>query len=157
MPAEKSNPTQYHATSAPFPTHGLPANHVTEASLILATHNRRPTMPSCAFSVHLDQATILERRGARSIPNRASSWLFLLYAGCSAGSEPSVSDLPKEVNSSSGERAKVVLAHVRVIDGTGAAAVGGSERCLLGGKIRNIERGATLPRRRITTVLDLHG
>jgi imidazolonepropionase-like amidohydrolase len=53
--------------------------------------------------------------------------------------------------------AKVVLTHVRVIDGTGAAAVEDQNVVLESGKIRAIEKGADVAAAANTTVLDLRG
>jgi imidazolonepropionase-like amidohydrolase len=52
---------------------------------------------------------------------------------------------------------KVVLEHVEVIDGTGAAAVADQNITLEGGKITAISAGADVPASEGTTVLDLHG
>jgi imidazolonepropionase-like amidohydrolase len=53
--------------------------------------------------------------------------------------------------------AKVVLTHVRVIDGTGAAAVEDQNVVLENGKFRAIEKGADVAAAADTTVLDLRG
>ena len=52
---------------------------------------------------------------------------------------------------------KVVLAHVRVIDGTGKAAVDDRNIVIQGGKISAIQAGADVPAAAGTTVLDLRG
>jgi imidazolonepropionase-like amidohydrolase len=52
---------------------------------------------------------------------------------------------------------RVVLAHVRVIDGTGHAAVDDRNVVVERGKITAIEAGADVPATGDTTVLDLHG
>ena len=52
---------------------------------------------------------------------------------------------------------KVVLTHVRVIDGTGAAAVEDQNVVLESGKITAIERGADVVADKSTAVLDLRG
>jgi imidazolonepropionase-like amidohydrolase len=52
---------------------------------------------------------------------------------------------------------KVVLEHVEVIDGTGAAAVRDQNITLEGGKITAISAGADVPASEGTTVLDLRG
>ena len=52
---------------------------------------------------------------------------------------------------------KVVLTHVRVIDGTGAAAVEDQNLVIEGGKISALQRGADVAAATGTTVLDLHG
>ncbi len=53
--------------------------------------------------------------------------------------------------------AKVVLAHVRVIDGTGAPAVEDQNVVIENGKITAVENGADVAAVEGTTVLDLHG
>jgi imidazolonepropionase-like amidohydrolase len=52
---------------------------------------------------------------------------------------------------------KVILTHVRVIDGTGAAVVEDQNVIIEGGKIRTIEPGAEVAAAADTTVVDLHG
>jgi len=52
---------------------------------------------------------------------------------------------------------RVVLTHVRVIDGTGASAVEDQNVTLLGGKIAAIEKGADVAKADDAMVLDLHG
>ena len=52
---------------------------------------------------------------------------------------------------------KIVLQHVRVIDGTGAAAVQDRNVVIEGGKILSIEKGADVSAATGTTVLDLRG
>lgn len=52
---------------------------------------------------------------------------------------------------------KVVLAHVRVIDGTGAEAVDDQNVAMEGGKIVSIEKGADVAASAGVTVLDLRG
>lgn len=52
---------------------------------------------------------------------------------------------------------KVVLTHVRVIDGTGAAAVEDQNVVIEGGKISALQKGADVAAATGTTVLDLHG
>jgi imidazolonepropionase-like amidohydrolase len=51
----------------------------------------------------------------------------------------------------------VVLEHVRVIDGTGAAAEEDRNVTIEGGKIQSVEAGADVPAAEGRTVLDLHG
>jgi imidazolonepropionase-like amidohydrolase len=53
--------------------------------------------------------------------------------------------------------AKIVLAHVRIIDGTGAPAVEDQNVVIEGGKITAIQNGADVPTDKNTAVLDLHG
>jgi imidazolonepropionase-like amidohydrolase len=52
---------------------------------------------------------------------------------------------------------KIVLTHVRVIDGTGAAAVDDQNVVIENGKITAIDKGADVPAASGTTVLDLRG
>ena len=52
---------------------------------------------------------------------------------------------------------KIVLTHVRIIDGTGAAAVEDQNVVIEGGKITAIEKGSDVPAANGTMVLDLHG
>ena len=52
---------------------------------------------------------------------------------------------------------KIVLTHVRVIDGTGAPAVEDQNVVIQGGKIAAIEKGADVPAAEGTTVLNLGG
>jgi imidazolonepropionase-like amidohydrolase len=52
---------------------------------------------------------------------------------------------------------KVVLTHVRVIDGTGAAAVEDQNVVIEGGKISALQKGADVTAAAGMTVLDLHG
>src|ERR1700719_3248170 len=51
---------------------------------------------------------------------------------------------------------KIVLTHVRIIDGTGGPAVEDQNVVIEGGKIAGIEKGADLTATAGTTVLDLH-
>jgi len=53
--------------------------------------------------------------------------------------------------------ARVVLSHVRVIDGTGAAAIEDQNVVIEAGKIAAIQKGGDAPAADGTTVLDLHG
>ena len=55
------------------------------------------------------------------------------------------------------QAAKVVLTHVRIIDGTGASAVEDQNVVIAGGKIAEVQRGADVPPAADITVLDLHG
>ena len=52
---------------------------------------------------------------------------------------------------------KVILEHVRVIDGTGKPAVDDQNIVIEGGKIAAVQAGADVPAAAGTTVLDLHG
>jgi imidazolonepropionase-like amidohydrolase len=53
--------------------------------------------------------------------------------------------------------AKVVLTHVRIIDGTGTAAVDDQNVVIEGGKITAIMKAADVVADKNTAVLDLHG
>jgi len=55
------------------------------------------------------------------------------------------------------DAAKVVLAHVRVIDGTGAAAVEDRNVVIEDGKISAIENGTDVAASPRVTILDLRG
>jgi imidazolonepropionase-like amidohydrolase len=75
--------------------------------------------------------------------------------GASGQTAPQLSPLTQKyvrVNSP-----RVVLIHVRIIDGTGASAVEDQNVILQGGKIAAIEKGAEVARADNTMVLDLHG
>src|SRR6266446_7012941 len=52
---------------------------------------------------------------------------------------------------------KVVLTHVRIIDGTGRPAVEDQNVVIENGKISTIDKGADVPTDKNTAVLDLHG
>jgi imidazolonepropionase-like amidohydrolase len=85
-----------------------------------------------------------------------SSVVLLLFAALNLHAQSS--ELSKAVQEvvrvNSG---KVVLAHVRIIDGTGTAAVEDQNVVLEGGKIIAIEKGADVLAANGTMVLDLHG
>ena len=55
------------------------------------------------------------------------------------------------------QAAKVVLTHVRIIDGTGAPAVEDQNIVITAGKIAAVQKGADVPPTADTTVLDLRG
>ena len=55
------------------------------------------------------------------------------------------------------DAAKVVLTHVRVVDGTGAPAVDDENIAIQAGKIVAVGKGADVSAAPGTTVLDLHG
>jgi len=55
------------------------------------------------------------------------------------------------------QSAKVVLEHVRIIDGTGAPAVEDQNIVIAGGEISAVQKGADVPPAEGTTVLDLRG
>src|SRR5882757_9904116 len=105
-------------------------------------------MPSCAFSVHLDQlqSSNVRRRPMRSLTARVLALFLFVLPAAAQVSEPSASDLSKEVQQFVRvSAAKVVLAHVRVIDGTGAAAVEDQNVVLENGKIRAIVKATDIP------------
>ena len=52
---------------------------------------------------------------------------------------------------------RVVLTHVRIIDGTGAAAIDDQNIVIEGGKITAVEKGADVAADKGTAVLDLRG
>jgi len=52
---------------------------------------------------------------------------------------------------------RVILTHVRIVDGTGASAVDDQNVVIEGGKITAIQKGADVPAAKGTAVLDLHG
>ena len=52
---------------------------------------------------------------------------------------------------------KVVLTHVRIVDGTGAPAIEDQNVVIEGGKIAAIQPGADVAADKTTAVLDLHG
>jgi imidazolonepropionase-like amidohydrolase len=79
-------------------------------------------------------------------------FLFLLPA---AAQTPELSKGVKELVRVNAP--KVILTHVRVIDGTGAAAVEDQNVVIAGGKIRAIEPGAEVAAAADSTVVDLHG
>ncbi|MGA7138812.1 MAG: amidohydrolase family protein [Terriglobales bacterium] len=85
----------------------------------------------------------------------ASVFALFLFSLPAAAQTPEFSKTVKEfvrVNAP-----KVILTHVRVIDGTGAAAVEDQNVVIEGGKIRTIEPGAEVAGSADTTVVDLHG
>lgn len=77
------------------------------------------------------------------------------FGGSVAGQSP---ELSKEVKQYvKVDTAKVVLAHVRVIDGTGAAAIDDRNVVIEGGKIAAVENGGDVPASAGVAVLDLRG
>ena len=52
---------------------------------------------------------------------------------------------------------KIILAHVRIIDGTGAPAIEDQNLILEAGKIAGVEKGSDVAATAGATVLDLHG
>ena len=55
------------------------------------------------------------------------------------------------------QAARVVLTHVRVIDGTGAASVADRNVVIENGKITAVQAGADVPAAKSSAILDLHG
>jgi len=91
------------------------------------------------------------------MPLRFLSRVFvLLLASFSVHAQgPKLSKAVQEfVRSSAG---KVVLTHVRIIDGTGGPAVEDQNVVIENGKISTIDKGADVPTDKNTAVLDLHG
>jgi imidazolonepropionase-like amidohydrolase len=91
------------------------------------------------------------------MPLRFLSRIFvLLLASCNVhAQDPELSKAVQEfVRSSAG---KVVLTHVRIIDGTGGPAVEDQNVVIENGKISTIDKGADVPTDKNTAVLDLHG
>ena len=91
------------------------------------------------------------------MPLRFLSRVFvLLLASFNVHAQgPELSKAVQEfVRSSAG---KVVLTHVRIIDGTGGPAVEDRNVVIENGKISTIDKGADVPTDKNTAVLDLHG
>jgi imidazolonepropionase-like amidohydrolase len=89
--------------------------------------------------------------------SRFLSWVFvLLLASLTVHAQsPALSKAVQEYVRVNG--GKVVLTHVRIIDGTGAPAVEDQNVVIEGGKITAIEKGADVAPAEGTTVLDLRG
>ena len=87
---------------------------------------------------------------------RSAGWLLLALLPVSLlGQSPTLSsELQKYVRVQS---PRVVLTHVRVIDGTGGPAVEDRNVVIEGGKISAIQAGADVTSTKETTVLDLRG
>ncbi len=85
----------------------------------------------------------------------ASVFALFLFSLPAAAQTPEFSKTVKEFVRLNAP--KVILTHVRVIDGTGAAAVEDQNVVIEGGKIRTIEPGAEVAGSADTTVVDLHG
>ena len=81
--------------------------------------------------------------------------VFLLTSLLSLAQQPSLSPEVQKYVRVHGE--KIVLAHVRVIDGTGKPAVDDRNVVIQAGKITAIQPGADVPAAAGTTVLDLRG
>jgi imidazolonepropionase-like amidohydrolase len=80
---------------------------------------------------------------------------LVLAASLVAAQQPALSKtVQKYVRVNGG---KVVLEHVRVIDGTGAAAINDRNLVIENGKIETVQPGADVPATSGTTVLDLRG
>src|SRR5215472_18137434 len=89
---------------------------------------------------------------------RRVGWAFFAFCGFAiplAAQNPELSiEVKRYVKV---EAPKVVLTHVRIIDGTGAAAVEDQNVVIEGAKIAAIEKGADVPASAGATVLDLRG
>src|SRR5271170_6600770 len=85
----------------------------------------------------------------------ASVFALFLFSLPAAAQTPEFSKTVKEFVRLNAP--KVILTHVHVIDGTGAAAVEDQNVVIEGGKIRTIEPGAEVAGSADTTVVDLHG
>jgi imidazolonepropionase-like amidohydrolase len=94
---------------------------------------------------------------------RPVRWLLIVLASCflvqaQQSAAPAKPVLSKEVlKYVRVQAARIILAHVRVIDGTGSAAVEDQNLVLEGGKIAAIQPGADVPAAKDVTVLDLRG
>jgi imidazolonepropionase-like amidohydrolase len=85
-------------------------------------------------------------------------WVLCLEAPLLLAQASDASKFSKEVQQYIRvQKAKVVLTHVRVIDGTGHAAVDDQNVLIEGGKITAIQPGADAPAANDTMVLDLRG
>jgi imidazolonepropionase-like amidohydrolase len=85
-----------------------------------------------------------------------ASAIFLFFCSLRAAAQsPELTKAVKEFVRADATR--IVLAHVRVIDGTGAAAADDENVLIEGGKISAIEKGANVAASASTTVLDLRG
>ncbi len=83
------------------------------------------------------------------------SFVLLLLSLTASAQNPELSQTVKEFVRV--QAPKVILTHVRIIDGTGAPAVEDQNVVIEGGKISAIQRGADVAAARDTTVLDLRG
>lgn len=84
--------------------------------------------------------------------------VWVLVAGlsmCASGQNPALSKTVQQFVRVQGPR--IILEHVRVIDGTGAAAVDDQNIVIENGKITAIEKGADVAAAQGTTILDLRG
>ena len=90
------------------------------------------------------------------MPSRFVLPVFVLLASLTAYAQsPELSKAVQEfVQVNSG---KVILTHVRIIDGTGAAAVEDQNVVIESGKITSIQKGADVAADKSAAVLDLHG
>jgi imidazolonepropionase-like amidohydrolase len=83
---------------------------------------------------------------------------FLFFLALSSTAQAQSPDLSKTVQQFIRVRApKIVLTHVRVIDGTGGPALEDRNVVIEAGKITAIDAGADVPQTDTTSVLDLHG
>jgi len=91
------------------------------------------------------------------MPSRLASRIFvLLLASFTAYAQgPELSKAGQEFARVHAD--KVILTHVRIIDGTGAAAVEDQNVVIEGGKITAIQKGADVAADKSTAVLDLRG
>ncbi len=80
---------------------------------------------------------------------------LLLFSITMRGQSPELSKTVQEFVRVRGP--KIVLTHVRIIDGTGAPAVEDQNVIIEAGKIAGVEKGSDLTATADTTVLDLHG
>ena len=91
------------------------------------------------------------------MPSRILSRAFLLLL-LSLTAQAQYPELSKTVQELVRVRAaKVILTHVRIIDGTGVPAVEDQNVVIEGGKITAIQKGAEVAAAEGTTTLDLHG
>lgn len=81
--------------------------------------------------------------------------LLFLSSAAALGQQASVSPTVKKYIRTSASR--IVLTHVRVIDGTGKAAVADQNVIIENGRIAAIQAGSDVPQSAGTTVLDLRG
>lgn len=81
--------------------------------------------------------------------------LMLVLACCALGQQVSLAPAVQKYVRVSAD--KVILEHVRVIDGTGKPATDDQNIVISGGKITSIQPGSDVPAAGGATVLDLHG
>jgi imidazolonepropionase-like amidohydrolase len=90
-----------------------------------------------------------------ALPILSRGCVLLLLSLTASAQNPELSKTVKEFVRV--QAPKVVLAHVRIIDGTGAPAVEDQNVVIEGGKIAAIEKGSDVSASEGTTVLDLRG